>query len=60
MEKQKAIILAEAQKQANTLAAEEEVKAIDIFIQALAGNTRLSRYQESLKAYKISRGLASY
>ena len=55
---QRAIILAEAQREANNIAAETEARVIDTYIQALARDTRLFRYQESLEAYKISKGLA--
>ena len=51
------IILAEAQRQANMINSDTEARIIDSYIQALAGDTRLSRYQESLKALKISKGL---
>jgi len=56
-DRDRAIILAEAQQQANMINAETEAKVLDIYIQALAQDTRLSRYQESLKAFKISKGL---
>ena len=52
------IILAEAQRQANMIDSETEARIIDVYIRALAQDTRLSRYQESLTAYKISKGLA--
>ena len=60
VDRQVAIILAEAERDADILRGEGEAAAIDIFTEALAQEPELSRYQSSLEAYKISRGLAIY
>ena len=52
------IILAQAQRQASIIESETEAKVIDTYIRVLAQDTGLSRYQENLLAYKISLGLA--
>ncbi|MDP6494243.1 MAG: protease modulator HflC, partial [Dehalococcoidia bacterium] len=57
VDKQVAIILAEAERDANILLDEGESAAIDIFIEALAQEPELSRYQRGLEAYKVSKGM---
>ena len=53
-DRQVAIILAEAERDASMIRSEGWAAATDVFIEALAQEPGLSRYQQSLEAYKIS------
>jgi len=53
------VILAEAQAEADKINSSTEARITDTLIQALSDNNKLSVYLDSLKAYKISRGLVS-
>ena len=53
-DRQVAIILAEAERDASMIRSEGWAAATDVFIEALAQEPGLSRYQQSLEAYKMS------
>ena len=53
------VILAEAQAEADKINSSTEARITDTLIQALSDNNKLSFYLDSLKAYKISRGRVS-
>ena len=52
------VILAEAQAEADKINSSTEARITDTLIQGLSDNNKLSIYLDSVKAYKISRGLA--
>lgn len=56
-EARRTVILAEAQVQVNAVTAEKNAKAIDTLIRVLGADSDLFRYQDSLEAYKVARGL---
>lgn len=57
-EAERAVILAQAQRQVNAITAEKNARSIDALIQVLAADRDLLRFKGSLEAYKVARGLA--